>query len=96
MNDQVSDEIERAYRGLERLAQLMDDLHDAAPADADDARPLFVAWGLLVTVQRQSHAIVLLHRYGLSHETAPNRRSMLETPHTFGGWLRTGPTRSTA
>ncbi|MET9158273.1 DUF5677 domain-containing protein [Streptomyces parvulus] len=62
----------------------MDDLHNPTPADAEDARPLFVAWGMLATVQRQSSAVVLLHRYGLGHETAPNRRSMLE--HTAQVW----------
>jgi hypothetical protein len=81
-NDPTEDN-ERAYRGLDALAQLMDSLSNPTPAHSD-ARPLFVAWGLLATVQRQAHAVVLLHRHGFGHETAPNRRSMLE--HTAQIW----------
>ncbi|WND33968.1 hypothetical protein RI578_06525 [Streptomyces sp. BB1-1-1] len=77
MADDPPEEIELAYSGLEALAQLADSATDITPADSD-ARPLFVAWGLLATVHRQGAAVVLLHRHGLGHETAPNRRSMLE------------------
>ncbi|MET8822322.1 MULTISPECIES: DUF5677 domain-containing protein [Streptomyces] len=75
----MTDETERAYRGLDALAGLADGISAAPLAPAgSDARPFFVAWGLLATVHRQAAAVVLLHRHGLGHETAPNRRSMLE------------------
>ncbi|WP_234375405.1 hypothetical protein [Streptomyces sp. CB01373] len=37
-----------------------------------------MAWGLLAAAERQAAAIVLLHRKGLGHEAAPNRRALLE------------------
>ncbi|MEV5449969.1 DUF5677 domain-containing protein [Streptomyces sp. NPDC052535] len=73
----MTDELERAYAGLDALAQLTDALTDPRPAHADE-RPLYVGWGMLATVHRQAAAVVLLHRHGFGHETAPNRRSMLE------------------
>ncbi|MDX2849249.1 hypothetical protein PV342_12420 [Streptomyces sp. PA03-3a] len=77
MNDEIVADNQRAYKGLQDLAELTRDVARWAPTE-DDRRPFFVAWGLLAAAQRQAHAIVLLHRKGLGHEAAPNRRALLE------------------
>ncbi|MEV7366169.1 DUF5677 domain-containing protein [Streptomyces sp. NPDC091299] len=78
MPEDLTVEHERAYKGLEALARLVEDSSGALQPAGEDARPFFVAWGMLANVHRQAAAVVLLHRQGFGHETAPNRRSMLE------------------
>ncbi|MGI5135838.1 DUF5677 domain-containing protein [Streptomyces sp. CA-106110] len=77
MNEQIAADNERAYKGLRDLAELTRNVAELAPTE-DDRRPFLVAWGLLAAAQRQAHAVVLLHRKGLGHEAAPNRRALLE------------------
>lgn len=75
--DDAKQDNERAYQGLEDLARLAEGAADAAPKEGD-RRPFYVAWGLLAAAHRQAAAIVLLHRHGLGHDTAPNRRALIE------------------
>ncbi|MFJ2722766.1 DUF5677 domain-containing protein [Streptomyces sp. NPDC087437] len=77
MQEQISADNQRAYKGLEGLAELTRDAARLGPAEGD-RRPFYVAWGLLAAAERQAAAIVLLHRNGLGHEAAPNRRALLE------------------
>lgn len=77
VKEQIAADNQRAYEGLEELAQLTRDVARLGPAEGD-RRPFYVAWGLLAAAERQAAAIVLLHRKGLGHEAAPNRRALLE------------------
>lgn len=77
MTDDVTADNQRAYRGLEELAALTEHVARHAPTDGD-IRPYLVGWGLLAAMQRQAHAVILLHRKGFGHEAAPNRRAMIE------------------
>ncbi|MFJ6509091.1 DUF5677 domain-containing protein [Streptomyces sp. NPDC091879] len=68
---------DRAYLGLQALAQLVEGDHPFKPAD-EDGRAFEVAWGFLAAALRQGSAVVLLHRHGLAYDSAPNRRALLE------------------
>ncbi|MFD8030797.1 hypothetical protein ACFV3F_18970 [Streptomyces sp. NPDC059717] len=96
MPEDLTVEHERAYKGLEALARLVEDSSGALQPAGEDVRPFFVAWGMLANVHRQAAAVVLLHRQGFGHETAPNRPACSNTRLRSGGWPRTGRTRWTA
>ncbi|MDO0937173.1 hypothetical protein QQY66_37685 [Streptomyces sp. DG2A-72] len=67
-----------AIRGLEALTELLvGGAADHAPAP-ENRRPFQVGWGLVAALHRQAAAVVSLHRNGLAHEAAPNRRLMVE------------------
>jgi hypothetical protein len=68
----------KAIQGLEALTRLL--LSGAAnhAPPAERFRPFQVGWGFLAALHRQAAAVVVLHRNGLAHEAAPNRRLMVE------------------
>lgn len=69
---------ERATQGLQGLTELLkQDVGQYAPAESEH-RPFVIGWGLVAALHRQACAVVLLHRHGLGHEAAPNRRLMIE------------------
>ncbi|MGQ4484344.1 DUF5677 domain-containing protein [Streptomyces sp. SAS_281] len=69
---------EKAYQGLQELTELLKlDTGLHAPP-SKDSRPFTIGWGLVAALHRQACAVVLLHRNGLGHEAAPNRRLMIE------------------
>ncbi|WP_432169071.1 DUF5677 domain-containing protein [Streptomyces sp. 1222.5] len=76
MNDAEQDKA-FAYKGLQDLARVVEEVGPMAPAHEDD-RAFRVAWGLLAAANRQAAVIVLLHRYGMGYDTSPNRRALLE------------------
>lgn len=92
--DDVTEENERAYRGLEDLAKLAEGAARAAPAEGD-IRPYYVGRGLLAAAHRQAAAVVLLHRHGLGHEGAPTAERSSSTWPRSGGWPKTVRTPST-
>lgn len=69
---------EKAHQGLTELTELLkQDVGQFAPSPAD-RRPFIIGWGLVAALHRQACAVTLLHRKGLGHEAAPNRRLMIE------------------
>jgi hypothetical protein len=69
---------ELAAQGLHTLAELLkQDVGHYVPAEAE-RRSFVIGWGLVAALHRQARAVVLLHRHGLGHEAAPNRRLMIE------------------
>ncbi|MEU4272237.1 hypothetical protein [Streptomyces sp. NPDC026092] len=70
---------ETARQGLTELDNLLSrDASGHAPSPSEDRRPFIVGWGLIAALHRQAHAVVALHKLGLGHEAAPNRRLMIE------------------
>lgn len=71
---------EKTGPGLEALTNLLETggSPDFEPP-SENRRSFLVGWGLLASLHRQACAVVLLHRNGLGHEAAPNRRYMIET-----------------
>lgn len=68
----------KAIPGLEALTNLiLSGATDHAPPP-EQLRPFIVGWGFLAALHRQAAAVVVLHRAGLGHEAAPNRRLMVE------------------
>jgi hypothetical protein len=76
MNDAEQDKA-LAYKGLQDLARVVEEVGQMAPAHEDD-RAFQVAWGLLAAAHRHAASIVLLHRHGRGFDTSPNRRALLE------------------
>ncbi|MEU5198904.1 hypothetical protein AB0G86_33505 [Streptomyces scabiei] len=74
----VEEENNRALDGLEALTGLLEQDVAAFARSSEDQRPFLVGWGLLAALHGQASAVVLLHRKGLGHEAAPNRRLMIE------------------
>ncbi|MEV0035225.1 hypothetical protein [Streptomyces sp. NPDC050804] len=69
---------QKAYQAHTQLTELLKrNLVPYAPALAA-RRPFTIGWGLVAALHRQACAVVLLHREGLGHEAAPNRRLMIE------------------
>ncbi|MFF7966744.1 hypothetical protein ACFZC3_15430 [Streptomyces sp. NPDC007903] len=75
--DEVQTVNERATRGLEAMALLVEATDPFTPAH-EDTSAFQIAWGLLAGAHRQAAAVVLMHDKGLGHDTAPNRRALLE------------------
>ncbi|MFE9427896.1 hypothetical protein ACFYNO_33635 [Kitasatospora sp. NPDC006697] len=67
-----------AMRGHAALTSLLQQDVSGFFPPAEQRRPALIAWGLVAALQRQACAVVLLHRKGLGHEAAPNRRLMIE------------------
>ncbi|MFE3721389.1 DUF5677 domain-containing protein [Streptomyces cyaneofuscatus] len=77
MNEDFEEDNRLAYAGLTALAELIENVGSTLDPDEDN-RAYFIAWGLLASMHRQAAAVVLLHRKGLGHEAAPNRRALIE------------------
>ncbi|MFK4107349.1 hypothetical protein [Streptomyces sp. NPDC002176] len=67
---------DHACQGLQAMAELIETT-ELRPTD-QDVSAFRIAWGLLAGAHRQAVAIVLLHRESFGHDTAPNRRALLE------------------
>lgn len=79
MNAQPDDERNaNAARGIAALNELLhQDIANHVPPP-ESRRPFIIGWGLVNALNRQAHAVLLLHSRGMGHEAAPNRRLVIE------------------
>lgn len=79
MNSRLDDDRnEKAADGVAALNELLHQeiANHLPPPEA--RRPFIIGWGLVNALNRQAHAVLLLHGRGMGHEASPNRRLMIE------------------
>ncbi|MFB6518698.1 hypothetical protein [Streptomyces sp. NPDC056401] len=68
----------KAHQGLAELAALVQQPVTPHAPPPDSHWPFVIGWGLATNLRRQADAVVFLHQHDRAHESAPNRRMMIE------------------